>query len=198
MRKHLCILQRTWQAHQLSFRWEKEKWFWGLLGLRRAILLINIHSSREWKLISRITFHEWQIHLSDCCEVHKMFGAVYRNMVILFLQTGNTIAKQQFRGLPMREIQFAFFWLLIIPTFALSQPPSFYNSICNQSVIRYSLINGVPLFKFWFIFHVWMVLPEVTGELKQQIVKCVTLSLLYLYLDSFSTARCAGWMEMAA
>lgn len=105
--------RRTWQAHQLSFGWEKAKWFWVLLGLPRVISLINIHSSREWELISRNTFYEWQIHLSKMNAVRSTKCSVLCAETWLLFQTGNTVARQQFKGLPMRQIRFWFICILL-------------------------------------------------------------------------------------
>lgn len=112
-RKHLCILQRTWQAHQLSYRWEKAKWFLGLLGLPQVILLINIHSSREWKLISGITFHDWQIHLSKIAVRSTKCSVLCAETRIC----SSSQTRQQFRGLSMKQIRFWFICILMAATY---------------------------------------------------------------------------------
>lgn len=104
-RKHLCILQRTWQAHRLSYRREKAKWFWGLLGLPQVILLINIHSSREWELISGITFHDWQIHLSKTAVRCTKCQVLCAEPWVCASSRLATLVEQQFRGLPMKQIR---------------------------------------------------------------------------------------------
>lgn len=96
-------------AHQLSYRWEKAKWFLGLLGLPQVILLINIHSSREWELISGITFHDWQILLSEIAVRCTECSVLCRNKDMLLFRTGNTLVRQQFRDLPIKQIRCLFF-----------------------------------------------------------------------------------------
>lgn len=114
-RKHLRILQRrTWQAHQLSYRWEKAKCSLGLLGLPQVISLINIHSSREWELISGITFHDWRIHLSKIAvRCSKCSVLCAETWVCSSSRLATLLWDNNSEALPMKEIRFWFICILL-------------------------------------------------------------------------------------